>query len=388
MTDDLDLHQQAQLQRMQTHLRQVLAAQGGWVGFAHYMDEALYAPGLGYYSAGARKLGAGGDFITAPELSPLFGGCVARQCEQVLRDLGGGDLLELGAGSGRLAFDVLQALAQAQCLPQRYLILEVSADLRQRQQALLSTLPAALAQRVQWLDAPPQQPWRGVLLANEVLDALPCECFAIGAEGQVLERGVALDGAGALVWQARPAAAPLATEVQRLQSQLPQPLPAGYASELCLRAGPWIAAVTAQLQAGVGLFIDYGLPRAQYYQPTRDGGTLRCHWRQRAHDDPLWLPGLQDITVWVDFTRVAEAADDSGLQVLGFTTQMGFLLGTGIESLIAAVPEGVARTRLLTQARELLMPEAMGESFKVIALGRNWQSPLRGFAVQDLLERL
>jgi SAM-dependent MidA family methyltransferase len=162
----------------------------------------------------------------------------------------------------------------------------------------------------------------------------------------------------------------------------------GYASELCLRAGPWIAAVTAQLQAGVALFIDYGLPRATYYQPARDGGTLRCHWRQRAHDDPLVLPGLQDITAWVDFTRVAEAADDGGLQVLGFTTQMGFLLGTGIESLIAAAPEGVARTRLLTQARELLMPEAMGESFKVIALGRQWQEPLAGFAVQDLLERL
>ncbi len=388
MTDDLDLHQQAQLQRMQAHLQAVLAGQGGWLGFARYMDEALYAPGLGYYSAGARKLGAGGDFTTAPELSPLFGGCVARQCEQVLRTLGGGDVLELGAGSGRLAFDVLQALAQADCLPQRYLILEVSADLRQRQQELLVTLPAALADRVQWLDAPPAQGWRGVLLANEVLDALPCDCFVMGAEGQVLERGVTLDAAGALVWQSRPATASLAAEVLRLQSQLPQPLEAGYASELCLRAGPWVAAVTAQLQAGVALFIDYGLPRAQYYQPARDGGTLRCHWRQRAHDDPLWLPGLQDITAWVDFTRVAEAADDCGLQVLGFTTQMGFLLGTGIETLIAAAPEGVARTRRLTEARELLMPEAMGESFKVIALGRNWHTPLTGFAVQDLLERL
>jgi len=388
MTDDLDLHQQAQLQRMYTHLQTVLAQAGGWISFARYMDEALYAPGLGYYSAGARKLGAGGDFTTAPELSSLFGGCVARQCEQVLRSLGGGDVLELGAGSGRLAFDVLQALAQADCLPQRYLILEVSADLRQRQQALLATLPAALADRVQWIDAPPAQGWRGVLLANEVLDALPCDCFALGPDGQVIERGVALDAAGALVWQLRPAPALLAAEVQRLQSQRSPPMEPGYASELCLRAGPWIATVTAQLQAGVALFIDYGLPRATYYQPARDGGTLRCHWRQRAHDDPLVLPGLQDITAWVDFTRVAEAADDGGLQVLGFTTQMGFLLGTGIESLIAAAPEGVARTRLLTQARELLMPEAMGESFKVIALGRQWQEPLAGFAVQDLLERL
>jgi SAM-dependent MidA family methyltransferase len=388
MTDDLDLHQQAQLQRMYTHLQTVLAQAGGWISFARYMDEALYAPGLGYYSAGARKLGAGGDFTTAPELSSLFGGCVARQCEQVLRSLGGGDVLELGAGSGRLAFDVLQALAQADCLPQRYLILEVSADLRQRQQALLATLPAALAGRVQWLDAPPAQGLRGVLLANEVLDALPCDCFALGPDGQVIERGVALDAAGALVWQLRPAPALLAAEVQRLQSQRSPPMEPGYASELCLRAGPWIATVTAQLQAGVALFIDYGLPRATYYQPARDGGTLRCHWRQRAHDDPLVLPGLQDITAWVDFTRVAEAADDGGLQVLGFTTQMGFLLGTGIESLIAAAPEGVARTRLLTQARELLMPEAMGESFKVIALGRQWQEPLAGFAVQDLLERL
>lgn len=388
MTDDLDLHQQQQLQRMQAHLQAVLAAAGGWIDFARYMDEALYAPGLGYYSAGARKFGRDGDFVTAPELSPLFGSCVALQCVQVLRGLGGGDVLELGAGSGRLAFDVLRALDRDDCLPQRYLILEVSADLRQRQRELLAGLPAALASRVQWLDAPPTQGWRGVLLANEVLDALPCDCFAIGPGGQVLTRGVGLDAQGRLQWQLRPAGAALAAEVVRLQSQLRQPMVEGHAAELCLRTAPWIAAVTAQLQAGVALFIDYGLPRAQYYQPERDRGTLRCHWRQRAHDDPLWLPGLQDITAWVDFTRVAEAADSSGLQVLGFTSQMGFLLGTGIESLIAAMPEGVARTRRLTEARELLMPEAMGEAFKVIALGREWSSPLAGFAVQDWLERL
>ena len=387
MTDSHGLHESAQQARVLTHLQGLIAAHGGFLPFERYMHEVLYAPGLGYYSAGAHKLGAGGDFTTAPEISPLFGACVAAHCAPLLQGLAGAELVELGAGTGRLAFDVLQTLAQLGALPVRYGILEVSADLRARQQALLATLPAGLAQRVHWLDAPPARPWRGVLLANEVLDALPCELFVLTAEGPQ-QRGVALDAQGALVWAQRPAPAALAGEVLRLQSTLPEPLDEGYESELCSWLAPWLGEVTASLQQGAALFFDYGLPRAQYYHPTRHGGTLRCHRLQRAHDDPLLWPGLQDITAWVDFTRVAEAADGCGLEVAGYTTQAAFLLGTGIEALIAAAPDDLARARSVSQARELLMPEAMGEAFKAMALTRGWDEPLAGFSLRDLRERL
>jgi len=387
MTDSPALHEAAQQARVLAHVQAQIAAHGGFLSFERYMHEVLYARGLGYYSAGAHKLGAGGDFTTAPEISPLFGACVAAQCAPVLQALAGAEIIELGAGTGRLAFDVLHELARLGVLPARYGILEVSPDLRARQQALLATLPPELAQRVHWLAAPPVAPWRGVLLANEVLDALPCELFALAADG-VQQRGVTLDAQGGLVWAVRPAPAPLAAAVQQLQATLPEPLEAGYESELCTLLAPWLAAVTGSLQQGVALFFDYGLPRAQYYHPTRHGGTLRCHRQQRAHDDPLLWPGLQDITAWVDFTRVAEAADDCGLAVAGYTTQAAFLLGTGIESLIAAAPDDLARARSVSQARELLMPEAMGEAFKAIALSREWEAPLAGFSLRDLRERL
>ena len=387
MTDADALHEEEHAGRMRKHLRAEIAAHEGFLPFDRYMQEALYAPALGYYSAGARKLGAQGDFTTAPESSVLFGRCVAAQCEEVLHTLGQGRILELGAGSGRLAFDVLTELARRNCLPERYAILEVSPDLRQRQRELLATLPVPLAERVEFLDRPPQLPWHGVLLANEVLDALPCELFALRAGG-VVERGVGVGAAGEFIWRERPAPLALASAVAHVLATLPEALPAEYESEVCLRVGPWVAAVTATLGQGVALFIDYGLPRAQYYHPERSTGTLRCHYRQRAHDNPFFLPGLQDLTAWVDFTRVAEAADACGLEVVGFTTQAAFLLGTGIEAQVASAPEGLARARLASLARTLLMPEQMGEAFKVMALGRGWDAPLAGFAHQDLLSRL
>lgn len=360
-----------------------IAAAGGWLPFDEYMQAALYAPGLGYYSAGSHKLGAGGDFTTAPELSPLFGQCLARHCGDVLAGVGGGDILEVGAGSGRLAFDVLNALAAAGGpLPERYGILEVSADLRARQRELLATLPADLSARVHWLDAPPDKPWRGALLANEVLDALPVQCFA-WRDGQVLERGVSVRD-GALQWQERAAAAPLAAEVQRLRADADAQWHDGHVSELCLRAGPWVDEVTRQLVHGVALFIDYGLPRREYYHPQRAEGTLRAHYRHQAHDDPFAHPGMEDLTAWVDFTRVAEAADAADLDVLGFATQAALLLGLGIEAAIMAAPDEVTRIRRASEARQLLLPTEMGETFKAIALGRGWNAPLAAFAHQDL----
>lgn len=387
MTDARDLHEEEQVTRVRAHLRELIQAQGGFLSFERYMNEALYAPGLGYYSGGARKLGPGGDFTTAPEISGLFGACLAGQIEPVLRALPGSDILELGAGTGRLARDVLLALARRNALPQRYMILEVSADLRGRQRQLLGELPAALAARVEFLHAPPSAGWRGVLLANEVLDALPCEAFALREAG-ICQRGVGLDQSGEFRWIERPAPSELSAEIRRCLASLPEPPELGYESEICRYVGPWIAEISASLLQGVALFIDYGLPRGELYHRARSRGTLRCHYRQRAHDDPFLYPGAQDITVWVDFTRVAEAADDCGMEVLGFATQAAFLLGTGIESLIAAAPDGGARARLVVQARALLMPDEMGEVFKVMALGRGWKAPLAAFAHQDLRERL
>jgi SAM-dependent MidA family methyltransferase len=303
----------------------------------------------------------------------------------VLAELGEGDVLEIGAGSGRLAFDVLGALAEQDQLPGRYFILEVSADLRERQQALISTLPPPLAGRVQWLDAPPAEPWQGALLANEVLDALPAECFAW--RGQLFERGVALAG-DALCWQERPASPALHAEVQRLRVNVDGPWPSGYTSELCLRTTAWVDEVTRAMARGVALFIDYGLPRRDYYHPQRSTGTLRCHYRQHAHEDPFAHPGMEDLTAWVDFTRVAEAADAAGLEVLGFTSQAALLLGLGIEAQVAAAADERTRVARAGEARRLLMPDEMGENFKAMALGRGWQGPLAGFALQDLRSRL
>ncbi len=380
-------HESAHALRVLARVRERIAAAGGWLPFDAYMQFVLYEPGLGYYSAGAHKLGAGGDFTTAPEDSPLFGHCLARHCAAVLQAVPGGEILEIGAGSGRLAFDVLTALAARDAMPVRYRILEVSADLRERQRALIGTLPQPLAARVEWLDAPPAQPWQGALLANEVLDALPVKAFC-WRDGALFERGVALDVDDALCWQERPASAALRSEVERLRLDAGVGWPSGYASELCPQAGAWIAAVTAAMSRGVALFIDYGLPRRDYYHPQRMTGTLRCHHRQRAHADPFAHPGLEDITAWVDFTGVAEAADSAGLVVLGYTTQAALLLGLGIEAEVAAAPDQTTRIRRASEARRLLMPEEMGETFKAIALGRGFDAPLAGFAVHDLRRML
>jgi len=386
MTDAEAMHEESHAARVLARVHDALAAAGGWLSFDAYMQLVLYAPGLGYYSAGAEKLGARGDFTTAPEISPLFGRCLARHCAQVLTGLGGGEILELGAGTGRLAFDVLSALAAQGVMPERYRILEVSADLRARQRELLARLPAPLFSRVQWIDTPAREPWRGALLANEVLDALPVECFIW--RGALFERGVALGADGALQWQERPARTTLRTEVERLRADAATEWPDGFASELCTRVGPLISEVTGSMTEGVALFIDYGLPRREYYHPRRATGTLRCHYRHRAHENPFADPGLTDLTAWVDFTRVAEAADAAGLDVVGFATQAALLLGLGIEGEVAAAPDEATRIRRASEARQLLMPEEMGETFKVMALGRGWEAELPGFAHQDLRRML
>jgi SAM-dependent MidA family methyltransferase len=368
-------------------IRGQLADAGGWLSFERFMELALYAPGLGYYSAGSFKIGRGGDFTTAPETSALFGRCLARQCAEVLRATGG-EILELGAGSGSLAATLLSELAAQAMLPERYAILEVSADLAARQRARLARLPAALRERLVWLERLPATPLRGVMLANEVADALPCRRVVWEEQG-LREIGVAA-GEGAVGFREQRALpdAALAHACEEIRAALPQALPVGYTSEVCLRTAPWIASLGECLQRGVLLLCDYGLPRRHYYHPQRTRGTLRCHFKQRAHDDPFINVGVQDISAWVDFTRVAEGASAVGLAVSGFATQAAFLLALGIEALVAAAADDVERARLAGEARRLIMPEEMGESFKAMALSRDLDAPLAGFALQDLRQLL
>jgi SAM-dependent MidA family methyltransferase len=367
-------------------IRAQVASAGGWLSFERFMELALYAPGLGYYSAGSVKLGVGGDFVTAPEVSQLFGRCIARQCLEVLGETGGG-ILELGAGTGALAATILTAFERQAALPERYAILEVSADLAARQRQRLASLAPHVRERIVWLERLPEGQLRGVILANEVADALPCRRFTLRTD-EVRELGVALAPDGSLQSAAAVPDAGLARACAAILGVPPRAFPHGYTSEVNLRLGPWVATLSDCLERGILLLLDYGLPRAHYYHPQRVSGTLRCHFRQRAHDDPLINLGLQDITAWVDFTRVAEAAADAGLEVAGFTTQAAFLLALGLDRLVAEAADAVTQARLAGEARRLVMPEEMGEAFKAMALARGCETPLTGFALQDLRRQL
>jgi SAM-dependent MidA family methyltransferase len=375
--------------RLGERIRAEVAAAGGAIGFARFMDLALYAPGLGYYSSGTTKLGRGGDFTTAPEISSLFGRCLARQISQILPALGCQELLELGAGTGRLTVDVLLSL-ETQGVPSgQYRILEVSADLRARQRQTIEARAAHLLPRVQWLDALPGTPFKGVILANEVIDAMPVDLFELQGE-RVCERRVGWEEA-AFAWVEGVAAPPaLAARVGELQASLGYRLPEGYRSEVNLRLAPWIRALGDSLDRGVMLFTDYGYTRREYYHPERREGTLTCHYRHRVHADPLILPGLQDITSFVDYTALAEAAHAAGLTVLGYTTQAHFLIGCGLEQLLEEARSGDSKAyfNYVQEAKRLTLPGEMGERFKVMALGKGWDSPLAGFGVFDQRHRL
>jgi len=359
----------------------------GPMGFDRFMTLALYAPGLGYYSTGLARFGAEGDFITAPEISPLFGRCLARQCAEVL-ERHGGDVFELGAGNGTLAAQVLRELAALEVLPEHYYIFEPSAGLRERQRTYLREHCAAHLERIQWLEQPPGDPFNGVVLANEVVDALPAKRFRCAREG-ITELKVRSHDRG-FAWIREPADLALAGQVRRLRDGLPLAWPDAYQSELHVGLGAWLYSVSHALRHGLVLLIDYGYPRHEYYHPERSDGTLVCHYRHRAHDDPFLFVGLQDITAFVDFTAVAEAADQAGLEVTGFTSQGAFLLATGIapdlETLADGGPDDLAR---LSAARRLIAPADMGERFKVMALSRGYgDEPPLGFRDMDLREQL
>lgn len=364
-------------------IRQTISEAGGAIPFADFMAQALYTPGLGYYSAGVHKLGLQGDFITAPEISPLFSQCVARQCQQVLAAFNDSVILEFGAGSGKMAANILEELNQLACLPSRYFILEVSADLQQRQRATLQARVPELLNRVQWLDRLPEQPLQGVILANEVLDAMPVQRFHLD-EQEISEFYVSIDDLNAppsetpFVWQILPTR----NESLRIAVETLRPtLPVGYISEINLALPAWVQSIADRLAAGMVLLIDYGFPCHEYYHPQRDQGTLMCHYQHWAHDDPLILTGLQDITAHVNFTAVAEAALTADLQISGYTTQANFLLACGLPELLSAHNSGDTKTywQLTQQAKILTLPSEMGELFKVMALTRHFDIPLLGF---------
>ena len=387
--DDSALAHSALLrQRIQ---EQVIAA-GGAIPFSRFMELCLYAPGLGYYSAGASKFGESGDFVTAPELGPLFAACTADAIAPVMRQLGpDAEIVELGGGSGAFAEVALKRLLALDALPARYAILEPSADLRERQQARLrERLNPLLGDLVEWLDGPLPGQWNGVLFANEVVDALPTPRFTLRG-GEVFEEHVALDGEGRFIRDDRPADPLLAAAVRHVERQLEAPFADGYRSELLPQLPYWVQAVAGGLQAGAMLFVDYGYPRREYYAPQRSDGTLRAFRRHHLVEDVLAYPGLQDITASVDFTALAEAGTGAGFDFTGYSNQASFLIGNGLEQRLAEAEararDDVARHRLRNEAKRLTLPGEMGERFQAMGFARDVEFGV-AFLAGDLSYRL
>jgi len=377
MHPDLPLPDDEALRHSRTlaaHIRAEIAHAGGSIPFSRFMDLCLYAPGLGYYSAGSTKFGEAGDFLTAPESGRLFAATVSGVLAGALRELGPhARVLEVGGGSGAFAEVALKRLLELDALPDRYAILEPSADLRQRQRERLQrTLTPLVFGLVEWLDRPFEDEWDGVLFANEVIDALPTPRFVLRG-GEVHEEHVAVDGDG-FVRTERPADALLAAAVRHVERYLEAPFAEGYRSELLPQLPYWLQAVAGGLRAGAMLFLDYGHPRREYYLPQRADGTLRAFYRQRMHEDVLRWPGLQDITASVDFTALAEAGTGAGFDLAGYCSQASFLLGNGIDRLLA---EAESRTdeagalRLRQELKRLTLPERMGERFQAMAFSRD-----------------
>ncbi|MCP4009291.1 MAG: SAM-dependent methyltransferase [Proteobacteria bacterium] len=369
-------------------IREAIQQKNGFIAFDEYMQMALYTPGLGYYSGSLAKFGAAGDFITAPEMGDLFAGCLAAQTAQILESLQGGVVLEFGAGSGALAAGLLNELDTLGVLPEQYLILELSGELRVRQKETIKSRAAEHFSRVRWLDTLPVN-LCGVVVANEVLDAMPVKVFEQDASGKVMEMGVgyaeANDEQTPFRWLPGEAGAELNSAVQALNLVLDGN---SYRSEIAFQAPAWIESLSEVLEQGAVLLIDYGFRQAEYYHPDRDQGTLMCHYQHRVHPDPFFEPGFQDITAHVDFTAVALAARRAGFDLAGYATQGAFLLSTGLLDRMALDGSTKAQLELAQQAKKLTMPHEMGELFKVLALTKNFTQPLCGFEQQNHLNRL
>jgi SAM-dependent MidA family methyltransferase len=381
--------EQKHVEHVLQELKTLIKARKGKLSFAEYMQAVLYAPDFGYYRGPTEKLGKHGDFITAPELSSLFSCALANQCAQILSHLNQGVILEFGGGTGTMAADILIHLASLQQLPKQYILLELSADLKKRQQHTLESRCPELLDRILWLDTLPTSPIEGVILANEVLDAMPVHLFRLENQ-QIFERYVVWHE-NHLDWQLGPPSSPcLEARLQHIQQRLPEcVLKHGYESETNAFLTQWVASLNSSLSRGVVLLIDYGFPEHEYYHPDRYQGTLMCHYHHRAHPDPLILPGLQDITAHIDFTHLATAAAESGFDVTGFVPQAYFLLACGLLSLAEQLAQNEQELFIYNQQiKQLTLPGEMGELFKVIALAKNYSQDLLGFGLHDQRHRL
>ena len=377
-------------EQLQSRIREEIRQQGGVITFAQFMQMALYEPALGYYTSVQQKLGVEGDFVTAPEISPLFGRCLAHFCQQASQGISAESILEFGAGSGRMAADILLELEERNALPASYLILELSAELRQRQQQTLEDKAAHLLDRVQWLQTLPEPGFRGIILGNELLDAMPVHRFRVEPSGFMCVGVAWCETDQAFVQQTMTAPPELLKVLTHIEQTLDNKFPPGYESEVSLAHPAWLKSVSAILDQGLVLLVDYGYGRPEYYLPQRHMGTLMCHYRHRAHADPFQFIGLQDLTAYVDFTTVVEAAVEEGMQLLGYATQCGFLLENGLEGMMPD-PQAVSQQALLSfaqQVKTLTLPGEMGERFKVMALGKNIDVELPGFRLQSQIRRL
>ncbi len=382
--------------RLKHLIQDKIRANGHKITFADYMNLALYAPGLGYYSAGLKKFGKQGDFITAPEVSPLFSQCLAIQCQHILEQTEQDVLLEVGAGSGIMAVELILELERQSSLPKHYLILELSADLRERQQQIIKSRLPHLFERFQWLDRLPEKPFKGIVIANELLDAMPVHLIKL-EKNSISERYVSLNENEEFIWQdskpENPHLQKAAEEIQALQQSLAHlnDKPGhSYITEVNLQAVDWLKSIADILESGAILLVDYGYTAQEYYHPQRSMGTLMCHYQHHRHDDPFYLPGLQDITAHIDFSRIARAASDTGLNVYGFTTQAHFLMAGGLMELTQDLnPDDVMHfTEVARQIKMLTLPEEMGELFKVILLAKDKALSLPAFQFQNFKNRL
>lgn len=375
-------HSQKLIHFILTHMQQ----KGGMLSFEEYMHLALYAPGLGYYHTGTQKLGAQGDFVTAPEISPLFSYCLAKQCQDVFTALPGNTqyfILEIGAGSGQMAVDILTQLEKDHCVPQCYYILEPSPDLKQRQQQKIQALRPKGFDKVQWIDQLPETPFSGIILANEVLDAMPVHIFKNISgvlKEQMIIRSKNPTSDKTFDYHYKTPSPELSIELEALCNNTGINLSEGYTSEINLHIKPWIQSLSQCLETGIILLIDYGFSQQEYYHPDRKMGTLMCHYQHKAHTDPFFHPGLQDITAHVDFAAVAEAALLAELDVLGYTHQAAFLLSCGLLDFVKE-----QNFRIKKDINTLTSPAEMGELFKVIALGKGLDIELLGFKMSNRL---
>ncbi|MCW8930184.1 MAG: SAM-dependent methyltransferase [Gammaproteobacteria bacterium] len=382
--------------RLKHKIQSEIANKGDKITFADYMNMALYAPGLGYYSAGLKKFGKQGDFITAPEISPLFSQCLALQCIHIMEQTKQKTLLEVGAGSGVMAVELVLELERQSQLPEHYFILELSADLRDRQQQIIKTRLPHLYDRFQWLNCLPEKPFDGIIIANELLDAMPVHLIKL-EQDSIYERYVSLNDEGDFIWKddvpENPNLLKAAQKIQILQkslSHLKDKPDASYITEVNLQAVDWIKSIADILGSGAVLLVDYGYTAQEYYHPQRSMGTLMCHYQHHRHDDPFYLPGLQDITAHIDFSSIAHAANDSGLSICGFTTQAHFLMAGGLVELTQDLnPNDVLNfTEVARQIKMLTLPEEMGELFKVILLAKGKKLSLPAFQFQNFQNRL